>query len=379
MLLAILADDLTGALDTGVQFRRRGFSTRAVLPFTALDERALAAEVLVVDLETRNQAPSVAAERVAGWAERLREGGVSRFYLKIDSTLRGPWAESLRALKEALGAPAVLVCPAYPDQGRVVRDGSVWLTDPPRRVGSVAAGLRRAGLRVARSWGADAGGVVVADAETDADLDALVDLARERGGDVLLCGSAGLAGAWAGRLARVQHAESGSPAPGERAAFPSSLPIPRRLGRAVLVAAGSANPVTRVQVEQLLREEGVTCLPVEARRGVLGSWATVLRPPHLPPEGEESSSVAEALAEAASHVCRASRFDALVLTGGETAGRVLRALEATGVDLEGECLPGMPLSRIRGGTADGAWMVTKAGGFGGPESLAQVVEWLQGS
>ena len=98
---------------------------------------------------------------------------------------------------------------------------------------------------------------------------------------------------------------------------------------------------------------------------------------------EESPAVAEALAgyplagvAAKSHA--EAPFDAWIVTGGETARRLLQALGASGITLLGEAAPGMPLSRVEGGSAAGAFLVTKAGGFGGPDALALLADRLRG-
>jgi uncharacterized protein YgbK (DUF1537 family) len=68
---------------------------------------------------------------------------------------------------------------------------------------------------------------------------------------------------------------------------------------------------------------------------------------------------------------------ALVLTGGETAAFVLRALGATALRLCGEVERGIPWSRVEGGLAAGTLLITKSGGFGTPQSLVACVEFSQ--
>jgi hypothetical protein len=66
----------------------------------------------------------------------------------------------------------------------------------------------------------------------------------------------------------------------------------------------------------------------------------------------------------------------IILTGGDTAALVLRALETTAVGLRDEIAPGIPWGIIEGGLADGLPLATKSGGFGGPSSLDDAVEFL---
>jgi uncharacterized protein YgbK (DUF1537 family) len=349
-VIAVIADDLTGALDTGVQFTQAGLSVRVLLdPDAVFAESARGTEILVVDTETRSLSREIAAEIVGGCAERLGGLGANCFYKKIDSTLRGPWAEELGALQAAVGAESVVVCPAFPSQGRRVIGGVVRVDPGDRPVGSVVEALAKIGL-AAVHWdgGAGTGQYQVADAESDVDLDRIAAWADRKTTRPLLCGSAGLAAAWARSLGR-----------GRLIATHLRLPQPRRN---LLVVAGSASPVTREQVRRLrTRPQGSQTVEVLAA---------------LDGEGEKDPAAAAALAEQARAFVSASPIDALVVTGGETAIRVLRALETRGVRLLGEVLPGIPASVVEGGMAQGRVLVTKAGGFGGPNTLVRVVEWL---
>jgi uncharacterized protein YgbK (DUF1537 family) len=67
----------------------------------------------------------------------------------------------------------------------------------------------------------------------------------------------------------------------------------------------------------------------------------------------------------------------LVLTGGETAAFVLRALDAFSVLLAGEIAPGIPWGVIQGGDADGCIVITKSGGFGNRNTLADAFDFCQ--
>ena len=72
----------------------------------------------------------------------------------------------------------------------------------------------------------------------------------------------------------------------------------------------------------------------------------------------------------------ATRPAGLVLVGGQTARLVCRRLQAQGVRIEGELEPGVPYGRLIGGVWDGLPVVTKAGGFGGPDTLLDAVRAL---
>src|SRR5437667_284832 len=110
--LTIIADDLTGACDTGALFAARG-----PVPVTVWPDAALRAPVSVVDTETRALDPADAARRVSAVARSVAR---TRIFKKIDSTLRGPIGAELDALLRATSAAGALVCPALPSEHRVV-------------------------------------------------------------------------------------------------------------------------------------------------------------------------------------------------------------------------------------------------------------------
>ena len=349
--LTIIADDVTGACDTGALFAARG-----PVPVTVWPDPPLHAPVGVVDTESRALNPVDAARRVSGVARNLAR---TRFFKKIDSTLRGPIGAEIDALLRATSSPGALVCPALPAEHRVVVERVLLVgaqpvaetpiaEDPtfPRAAGTsnivdllrpqldrpfawIPLGrVREGGSPLAARLVRLAGMVIVADAETDADLDALLGAALALEAPPLLAGSAGLARALAERLGLL--------------AGPASLPTGRWL-----IVAGSLSPSTRRQI-------------AEARRAGLRVLAT--------PDagrGDAATAAAEVGAEAA-RLLAAEPFDLVCVTGGETAVALYRALGATRLDLVGAPQPGLALGWLgMPGRADLA-VLTKAGGFGPP-------------
>lgn len=336
MTVTIVADDLTGACDAGTLF-----AGKAPVPVAVWPDPPVAAPVSVVDTESRDLEAGEAARRV------LRAGsaraGARSWFKKIDSTLRGHVGAELAALLRATGAATALACPAFPSQGRVVVDRQLFVHGEPRAsvverlrpevdrplawipLGEVRAGATALAARVARL----AGMIVVADAETDADLDALVGAALALETPPLLAGSAGLARPLAVRLGLL--------------AGPASLPAGRWL-----IVAGSPSAVTRRQI-------------VEARRAGLRVLAT----PDAE-QGDAARAAARVGAEAA-RVLAAEPFDLVVVTGGDTAVALYRALGATRIDLLGAPGPGLALGRLRTPGRPDLAVLTKAGGFGPPD------------
>jgi uncharacterized protein YgbK (DUF1537 family) len=212
---------------------------------------------------------------------------------------------------------------------------------------------------------------VVADADRDADLEALVravpDPAR-----VLWAGSAGLALA----LGRVYP----GPCAGDTG-------LQRARVHPVLVVVGSLSGVAREQVRRLVGEYGEVDVTVEvggagalertvaAARDALGGRECAVV--HSPEErGASSESVLGSLAEVVALLSERGLFEGLVLTGGATAVGVARRLGASGIRLEGEVETGVPMGTLIGPSPYP--LVTKAGGFGGPDTLVGAVEALSG-
>src|ERR1019366_4889276 len=132
--VAIVADDLTGALDAAAPFAGRGLETRILLDF---EQAAAAVEtntrVLSLTSESRHLSPTAADERV--WnATRAALAGAPRILLKkIDSTLRGNIATEIMAGLRATGLQHVLIAPAVPRHGRIMREGEVFMNGVPLR------------------------------------------------------------------------------------------------------------------------------------------------------------------------------------------------------------------------------------------------------
>jgi uncharacterized protein YgbK (DUF1537 family) len=366
VVAGIQADDLTGACDTGAGFAARGLDTLVLLP--GAPAPATSPEVLVLDTESRRMAPAEARAATRAAVARLAGAGARLVYKKVDSTLRGPVAAEIQGALEGSGRAAVLLAPAFPAQGRAVVDGLVRIDgrlasetavaadpsfpatgasvlavlglDGPHPVGAlplatVRAGAGTVGAQLDR-WLEVAPGGLVADAETDADLAILAGEVAAR--PVLLAGSAGLAGALTRRLP------------------PGPAPAGPQLAGPLLAVAGSAHPATRAQVERL-RGHGAARVVAAPRDAAAARDAVVA-----------------GLADAARAALAAGGVGTLLLTGGETALAVCRAIGATGIRLLGELAPGLAWGRLAGGAWAGLPVVTKAGGFGDPETLVRVAE-----
>ena len=130
--LLIIADDFTGALDTGVQFAAAGTVVRVVTD-TGYDYRKAdeGVRVLVMDAETRHLDSREAYEVVWNITKRAMGCGIPFIYKKTDSALRGNIGSELTALLDASGQDILPFIPAFPQMGRITREGIHYINDVP--------------------------------------------------------------------------------------------------------------------------------------------------------------------------------------------------------------------------------------------------------
>jgi uncharacterized protein YgbK (DUF1537 family) len=357
--LVVVADDLTGAADSAAPLT--GLGRTSVL----LDAESEWPDddVLAVDTDSRHRDPGLAAARAAEATRRARLLG-AQVVKKVDSTLRGHVATELRAMTDVYDERVLLVvAPAFPATSRTTRDGVVHV-DGERLAahgsdGDLVALLGRGGLRTARvTQGdrlaarldrahADGFAAVVVDAETVDDLAAVVEAVREVTAPVLLVGSGGLTRPMAG--ATEPPASRSSPA------------------GPTLVVVGSYSAASRTQRERLVEAGVAPVLPGDPHqlRAALRAGPVVLAPdPQAPVVRSDAERVARSMAGSVADVL--DEVGTLVATGGETARAVLTEAGVTRLVVTGELEPGVVRSHVPGLDLD---VVTKAGGFGDPDTL----------
>jgi uncharacterized protein YgbK (DUF1537 family) len=413
--VAVLADDLTGAADSGVMFANHGLTTMVVWSSSETARAPTggpgtpAADVRVISSESRECDRPEAVRRVRWCVQRyIQPVEAAWVYKKIDSTLRGHPGAELAALVDGIGSPRVLVAPAFPEQGRTTVGGvhrvhgvrldktvfgehgtSAEVVRPfveafgSDAVTSLSLEVVRSGVGgISDALEATGARVVVADAETPEDLKALV-LGARQGGIHVLCGSAGLASA----LGSVVTWQTNAAAPD----------VAFRQGTMILVVAASRHPRTRDQVLALLtRGVRVVAPPVEWFTDPSASAAPVVRDlmmlgtcqlcrnspvvlttvglPTIPAQG---SLMTRKLGRVVRDLVETGRLAGMVLTGGDTAIAAADALEVEALWLRGEVRSGIPWGLWLGGAGEGLPVVTKAGGFGETDALIAAVDHIR--
>lgn len=131
-LIGIIADDLTGANDTALQFHLRGSNTQILLDYEAYLQNIKNAQTWAISTETRNVEPDVAYSKVKAATQTVIDKlNLEFFYKKIDSTLRGNIAVETLAMLDVLKWDAAIIVPAFPSEGRITVGGYHLLKGVP--------------------------------------------------------------------------------------------------------------------------------------------------------------------------------------------------------------------------------------------------------
>lgn len=432
--IAIIADDLTGAMDTGAQFCREGMLTIVYPDVNAIENcensgHEYGPEVIVINTGTRGEPPSVAYNTVKTLCYKLQGMGVRCVYKKVDSTLRGNIGSELDAVMDSWNVDIACVAPAFPAMGRITVGGNQLLHGKPIEATEMASDIlapvhdshvptllsaqsRRkivhiplqcvregmdklvACIRDAASRGFE---ILVIDSVTQTDLTEVARAVAETHMPAVMCGSAGLAHALPQMLGFAKkHSKAVSSSE-----------------RTVVVVSGSRSQVTRRQIEYLkeriqikqfdlglgakpdmsipeLEELGTNMIDDMIQALVngddivvspsSGSGPTDAGGKPLNADGVEMSiAIARVLGTITGKVLESADVHGLVLTGGDTAAGVCERLRVPRVALIDEILPGMPVGSVIGGPFDGLILVTKGGAFGDEDALLKAVRYMKGT
>jgi len=412
--LGIIADDLTGATDTGVQLGRKGLDTLVALDLNKI----FPAEVLVIDTESRSDSPELAYRKAQKAAVNLRAIGVDLIYKKIDSTLRGNVGYELSAIMDELKIDMALVAPAMPTYGRTTKGGyhlvngipldkteyaldpfqpivsshipSLFQLQTEQKVTEInLSSIRKGSIELRREIGQLRGrgnNILVCDAISQSDLKIIAEAVMQTPPFPLLCGSAGLA---------RELAEFSEEFRSWGNFDASSRPLTPRFNSPVLIIAGSYSKTTLEQIEYVLDrldarlvkfEVGSSIEPIikQALANIeKGNEVIVSSCYPQPPSSDKlldreiRLSVGIGLGKIGLMILEQANISGLVLTGGETANHVLRALGTSALKIREEVLPGIPLVQTWGGNFEGLPVITKAGGFGRKEALLKIISYLR--
>ncbi len=408
MLLGAIADDLTGATDIALAFAREGLRTvqfNGIPNESALDPNV---DAVVIALKSRTipafQAVTL-SRRAASW---LRTHNVKQVVFKycstFDSTDEGNIGPVTEALLEELGETITIACPSFPENGRTVFQGHLFVGDTLLSESSmrdhpltpmtdsnlirvlqrqtalpvgllattdVRAGQERVAARIKEAATQNLR-ILIADAATVEDLNTIGKACSDR---MLVTGAAGIGGG----LAR-NHAAA---IQGKRRSTEFVWPQ----GRTV-VLAGSCSVATRDQVNHVigLGYPATKIDPIAIASGTLDvtsiaewaeasqSWppiiysssdpADVLKAQQVLGRDEAGALVEDFLGELAA-ILQSAGFSRFIVAGGETSGAVSTALSVNALEIGPEIDPGIPWTRAT--DAEGPALALKSGNFGAPD------------
>lgn len=385
----IIADDFTGANDTGVQLANVGINVGVRFSVSQLYMNST-----VLDTETRNSSSIEATSKLEDMVSHIDFSRFDEIFKKVDSTMRGNIAAELRTLSHYYKPELIIFTPSLPDLHRTVKNGVLYVNnqnamgtdfaqDPlkPIRTDKIEAVLQSAfpdknieyfGLKQVRQadFQINPNNQLCAfDAETNFDLVKIVAAAKKLDKKVLWVGSSGLMSALLTKTFKVQ---------------PS------------LALIGSVSEVTREQLH-VAEKNGVKLVNIpiyevykqqsyqkyisaalnafaEGRDVILMSSASYKRSElqktidSLRQSGFPADKVNDLTQTVLSGICRKVlkqiKVSGLLVSGGETAKGLLKIAKANGARVISEITPGVPLLEIEDGELDGLRMITKAGAFG---------------
>ncbi len=418
LLLGAIADDFTGATDLASMLTRGGMRTILKLGTPSPDEALPEAEAVVVALKSRTAPVAEAvADSLAGWRWAAR-GGARQCYFKycstFDSTPRGNIGPVAEALMAEIGATRTIYCPAFPENGRTVYQGKLFIfdrllsesgmrdhpltpmtdADLVRVLGAQLSPGGKTGLVPYAVVGQGAGAIrdrldrlaaegvahVVVDALTDAHL---ASLGRACNGMTLVTAGSGL-----GLGLPANFAAEGLLADGAAEALPV-------VGGPVLLLSGSCSAATITQVARWEADGGATLRldPLALAEGGQSAaaaldWLTAkggapaLVAATQPPDSvraaqqalgrERAAALVEATLADIATGARAAGIRRFVVAGGETSGAVANALGAGRLAVGPSIAPGVPWCATL--DAEPVALTLKSGNFGAETFFADAVE-----
>jgi uncharacterized protein YgbK (DUF1537 family) len=419
-LLGCIADDFTGATDLANMLVRGGMRTVQTIGVPAAGTR-IEADALVVALKSRTIAAREAVAQSLEALEWLRAQGCEQFLFKycstFDSTDKGNIGPVADALLDALGDDFTIACPAFPENGRTIFRGNLFvgdvllnesgmenhpltpMTDPnlvrvlqqqtKSKVGLIRYDVIAKGADAVReriaALRAEGVRLAIADAVSDADLYVLGEACSAL---KLITGGSGIALGLPknfGQLADAAHASD----------------LPKIEGKSV-VLAGSASKATNAQVaEWLASKPGFRVDPMALSRGEPvveqaiafakqhGDAPVLIYATSSPDEVkavqkelgvEKAGHLVEAALASIARGLRELGCAKFVVAGGETSGAVVQALDVRSLRIGPQIDPGVPATQSIGANADDAplALALKSGNFGTVDFFAKALKALDG-
>lgn len=398
--ILIIADDFTGANDTGVQLKKRGLNTKVVLEGSSIEDDGYS---YVLDTESRALMSDKAKQKVKNELSSVDLNNYDLIYKKVDSTLRGNISAEIKAIDELYNPDFIIFAPSYPDIGRTTIDGvhlvngkrvtqTEFSKDPKKpvledRLNYIFSDysiddvklhklkeLREDDLNLKHKH------IHVFDIENNDDFSVLVDKALTIEGKILWVGSAGLANELFRKL------------------FPqkSAIAVVGSLSEVSKAQMRYANAkgvnIVKIDISKLLYNDDISNY-VETIRNLIKENKDIIVTSSYSDEdylnsiktGEELSMSREDISNFTQKILskiiingiQNLDISGLFITGGDTAIEFIKATNASGSIIDEEVLTGIPMMRMCGGIYNGMKLITKAGAFGDEHALIYSLEKIK--
>jgi 3-dehydrotetronate 4-kinase len=418
--LGCIADDYTGASDLANTLTRAGLRTVQTIGVPASDLAIPEVDAVVVSLKSRSIEADIAVERSRAAERWLRGRGAAHVLFKIcstfDSTDKGNIGPVMDALREDSADTIVLVTPAFPETGRTVYMGNLFVGSVPLNESPLKdhplnpmhdSNLVRVLARQSRTKvglvdlatvtrGADAVrerlaglaregiGAAVIDAVFDRDLETIGAVAV---GHKLSVGASGiglgLARALAGGKSAASAASSERPIGGPAACLAGSC-SQATLGQ--IASAEKVMPVLHLDPDQVVKGKDAARRALAWARERLGSGPVLIASSASPSEvtalqarhGRDAAghAIEQAMADIAEGLVL-SGVHRLVVAGGETSGAVVDRLKIPGFLVGAEIAAGVPVLRAVGAKEGAMLLALKSGNFGGPQFFSDALSLMR--
>lgn len=427
-IAVIVADDLTGANDTALQFKNNGADTNIILNKDDIQKpKEYCAQAWAISTESRNIDAQSAFERVKDAVEFMsKELNPDYFYKKIDSTVRGNIAVEILSTLEVLGWDGAVVIPAFPQEGRITVGGYQLLKGVPIERTEMAMDphspiteshlptllKRQLGQNLENLVGSielktvlDGAGpivmeikrllsegkkIIIADSVSTTDIEQIVLAIKKSGCKILPVGNSATAKVLSNEWFPIEKPEE---------VLPIKLPqLPK------FIVSGSATQITANQINKFEQSDefeensliielnidnimsGVEDSLVErVVSNLTGHNIVLVHTSNLLnnfdgfadnidlTKSDFASTITDYLAELTKKVLE--KTNAILITlGGETSYKCCNAINANQLKLVDEVLPAIGLSRS---VNSNQWIVTKSGNLGGVNTLIEIINYFE--
>jgi uncharacterized protein YgbK (DUF1537 family) len=427
MKLAIIADDLTGANDSGVQLARHGLKTTVL--FGMDEENVRDYDAVVFDTDSRSLERQDAYDKVKAAADFLKRAGFSSIFKKLDSTMRGNIGAEIDAMYDSIKPDLVMIAPGYPKNGRSILDSTHYLNGIPlgeteiskdpktpvtqsylpeligdqtsHNIGTITVkDLEKGKTHVSnkiKGFIEDSITYIIIDATEEQHLKDILDYTKEMNLELAWAGSAGIANYLPDHYS-IPYIEN-------RLKIPNS-------SSPVLTVIGSVNKNSRKQLKKMMEQTGVHAISFESHKAIgddrerteeirrvyheaiqmaeIGQDVVIYSTAEKEDiekaweAGESkglthtqvSNEIVKAIGTVCSVLLEKQYFKGVSMTGGDTAKQICNLWDVKGFELLDELEIGVPISKFLGN--DAIYVVTKAGGFGSEDVFIHAMNKLKG-